>query len=156
MLKERLRLGNAPAALSHALSTVGGTILCLSPRGCDGDQAVTDLHSLGFESIGVHDVGEAIGILKARREVRALCVDVCANNDRGVISADMAKSIREDITIVYIVSRSSDLCRIIGVRHGPVLERAARQQTSRPLAIRNKAYPDRGLRAAEGDAHVLW
>jgi len=122
MLKERLRLGNASAALSHSVPTVGGTILYLLPLGCDGDQAFTDLHSLGFKSIRAHNVGEAIGILEARRKVRALCVDVCANNDRGVIFADMAKSIREDITIVYIVSRSSDLCRIIGVRHGPVLE----------------------------------
>jgi len=123
MLKERSRPENASVALSRAAPTIGGTILYMLPLGCDGDQAFDDLHLLGFRSIRAHDVGEAIGILEAHQEVRALCVDVCAENDRGVIFADMAKSIREDIAIVYIVGSSSDLCRIIGVRHGPVLER---------------------------------
>jgi hypothetical protein len=123
MLKERSRPGNASVAPSRAAPRVGATILYLLPPGCDGDQAFSDLHLLGFRSIRVHDVGEAIGILETHREVQALCIGVCTGNDRGVIFADMAKSIRDDIAIVYIVGSSSDLCRIIGVRHGPVLER---------------------------------
>jgi len=129
MTADQTTVGDDPLDCLGIAATDTPPILHLLPKGCEEQQAAITLQHLGRHALRVHDFGEAIIAFEERPDINVICIEVCERDRHGIILADVARTIRKGVSIVYIVDSPADISATIGVRHGPVL--------IRPVGIRD-------------------